>query len=82
MTGSVFPLTLDTKVSDTPCATGFDTRPLVERLGPDATWRTVFITEDDVLRDIPGYGPNTVDDIRRFISQNIPYSFQEFLESL
>ena len=79
---SLFPLTLDTRVADTPCQTGFDPRPLTEKLGPDATWRTVFITEDEVLRDIPGYGPKTVDDIRRFISQNIPYSFQEFLESL
>lgn len=79
---SLFPLTLDTRVADTPCRTGFDTRPLTEKLGPDATWRTVFITEDEVLMNIPGYGPKTVEDIRRFISQNIPYSFQEFIESL
>lgn len=32
---TLFSITKDTKVAETPCDTGFDTRPLLEHFGPD-----------------------------------------------
>ena len=78
----LFPPTLDTKVAETDIETGFNTSPLLKSLGPDTTWRQVIAAEDRTLAEIPGYGPKTVRSIRRFSSENIPYTCQDFIESL
>lgn len=77
---SLFPITLDTPVAETPVPPGFDIRPLVTRYGKDVTWRRVFKADPDEISAIPGYGSKTERKIRRFISENIPYTFEEFLK--
>lgn len=77
---SLFPLTLDTRVADTPCRTGFDTRPLLNHLGNDATWRDVLMKERHEIEALPGYGQKTADTIYRFINKNIPHTFMDLLD--
>lgn len=77
---SLFPLTLDTPVAETPVPTGFDIRPLITRYGKEVTWRRVFKASPEEILEIPGYGRRTERLIRRFISENIPYTFEEFLK--
>jgi hypothetical protein len=79
--GGLFPVTLDTRVADTHAETGFDTRPLLERFGKDVTWRRVLAADTYELTAIPGYGPRTEERIRKFISENIRYTFEDFLEA-
>ena len=70
----------DSRVADVTCDPGFDTRPLIERYGPDVTWRQVFLTDRYQLQNIPGYGPKTVDRILAFIGENFHFTFTEFLQ--
>ena len=77
----LFPVTLDTRVSDTHAETGFDTRPLLTHFGKDVTWRRILAADPDELTGIPGYGPKTEERIHRFISENIRYTFEEFLNA-
>lgn len=80
-TPSLFPLTLDTRVADTTVPTRFDIRPLTGRFGPDCTWRDILKADHRELEALPGFGPRTADAVFRFISENIPFSFQDYLES-
>ena len=64
----LFQDTKDTRIVDTVSDPGFDTRPLINRFGSDVTWRDIFLTDDQTLMNIPGYGPSTVNRIRVFIS--------------
>ena len=79
MPANIFGVTLDTKVSETNADTGFDTKPLLEALGPDITWRDVFKTDDSILLRIKGYGRETLNRIHSFISNNIEYSFSDLI---
>lgn len=76
----LFSVSLDSKVADTPNVTGFDTRPLVEHFGKDVTWRTVMNADYSELERIKGYGRSTIDAIHRFVSENIEYSFLDFMQ--
>ncbi len=76
---SLFKITLDTKVSETPCKTGFDIRPLLEHFGQEVTWREVLKTDRQELYAIKGYAAETVKKIHAFMSENIEYSFNDFL---
>ncbi len=79
-TPTLFPPTLDTKVAETDMKTGFDTRPLLNHLGNDATWRDVLIKERHEIEALPGYGPKTADTIYRFINENIPHTFMDLMD--
>ena len=60
-------VTLDAKVSETDVNTGFDTRPLLDSLGHDITWRDVFKTDDSVILGIKGYGRETLNRIHSLL---------------
>ena len=70
----------DSKVADVTSDPGFNTKPLIERYGPDVTWRQVFLTDRYELQTIVGYGPKTVDRILAFIGENFHFTFNEFLQ--
>jgi hypothetical protein len=76
---TLFKPTLDERVSDCMTPTGFDTGPLLEYFGQDLTWRQLFTMDEDKLAAVPGLGKKTADRIRAFISENIPYTFMDFL---
>ena len=76
---TLFKPTLDERVSDCTIPTGFDAGPLLEFFGQDVTWRQLFTMDEDKLTAIPGLGKKTADKIRAFISENISYTFKDFL---
>ena len=79
---SLFKITLDTKVSETPCKTGFDIRPLLEHFGQDVTWRTIIAADRQEMYSIKGYARETVNRIYAFTSDNIEYTFSDYLNSV
>lgn len=79
---TLFKITLDTKVSETSYDTGFDIRPLLEHFGQDVTWRRVLSADSMELYSIKGYARKTVDRIYEFMSDNIEYTFSDYLDSV
>ncbi len=74
-------LSLDDRIADNPYPTDFDTKPLIEKLGQDATWRDVLRMSDQELMDIKGYGKNTVNRIRVFTTDRVRYTFADYLKT-
>ena len=75
-------LSLDDRIADNPYPTDFDTKPLMEKLGHDATWRDVLGMSDQELMSIKGYGKNPVNRIRVFTTDRIRYTFADYLETI
>ncbi len=55
-------------------------RDITQTFGADITWRQVIHIEKDELLKIPGWGPKTEEALRIFISENIPYTFEDYLK--
>ena len=77
---TLFSITKDTKVAETPCDIGFGIRPLLEHFGPDVTWRQVFKADRFELGAIKGYGKETVNRIYVFMSENLHFSFTDMMD--
>lgn len=73
-------LSLDDRIADNPYPVDFDTKPLMEALGSDATWRDVLEKDDMELMEIKGYGRETVNKIRIFTTDKVEYTFADFLK--
>lgn len=77
------PLDLKLKVADTPfLPKSIPFQQILSSLGKDFTWMELFATERNILRNIPGVGPKTVDQIFRFINENFDIPFEMYVNFL
>lgn len=74
------PPSLDDRVSDCILDCPVRLTDLTDTFGTDLTWRQVIHLESNEVCTIPGWGPKTERALRNFISNNIQYSFEDFLK--
>ena len=75
-------LKLDDRIADCPYVTGIDLRPLLERYGQDATWRTILQADHQEILSIPGIKSKMADRLYAFINEHVEYSFADLIPGL
>lgn len=76
-------LDVNLKIAETPfLPKSIPFQQILSSLGKDLTWMELFTTERNTLRNIPGVGPKTVDQIFHFITENFDIPFEMYVNFL